>query len=237
MKKHLKKGVLLLIGVCVVTVFVSFDLHHFLTIEYLRQSENSLRQFQDHHPYLLILLYFASYLVIASFALPGALVATLAGGFLFGLAKGVVLVSFASTIGATAAFLVARYVLRDWIQKRYGGKLHVINEGIENEGGFYLFTMRLIPVFPFFLINVVMGLTRMKVTTFYWVSQLGMFPATLVFVNAGKELGKIESLSGIVSPGLIASFAALGLLPLAARKAVDYLRRKTILKGSDDGSI
>lgn len=236
MKKHLKKIILLMIGVIVVAIFIAFDLHRFLTLEYLHQSENGLRQFQANNPFLLIFFYFVVYLLVAAFALPGALVVTLAGGFLFGLVEGLLLVSFASTLGATLAFLVARYILRDWIEKKYSDKLKVVNDGIAREGGFYLFTMRLIPVFPFFLINVVMGVTKMKVSTFYLVSQIGMLPATLVFVNAGKELGKLDSISGILSPGLLASFAALGLLPITAKKCINLLRRKRVQR-SNDGTI
>lgn len=236
MKKHAKKGFLLLIGVIIVTVFVSFDLHRFLTLEYLRSSEVSLRQFQQNHPYTLMWAYFVVYFVVAAFALPGVLVSTVAGGFLFGLVQGTILVSFASTLGATASFLVARYVFRDWIEKKYGDKLHAVNDGIEREGGFYLFSMRLIPLFPYFLINVVMGLSQMKLKTFYWVSQAGMLPVSFVLVNAGKELGKIESLSGIIRPGLIASFVVLGLLPITTRKIISILRR-ILQNGKTDGAL
>jgi uncharacterized membrane protein YdjX (TVP38/TMEM64 family) len=149
---------------------------------------------------------------------------TLAGGALFGLWKGTVIISFASSIGATLACLMARFVLRDWVKAGFGEKLKTIDEGFEREGTFYLFTLRLIPVFPFFLINLALGLTRMPLKTFYWVSQLGMLPGTIVYVNAGTELAKIESLSGILSPRLLISFALLGIFPLTAKKAVQFYR-------------
>lgn len=152
---------------------------------------------------------------------------TLAGGALFGLSVGTIVVSFASSIGATAACVVARFLLRDWVQEKFGHRLAAFNEGIEKEGAFYLFTLRLIPVFPFFMINLVMGLTRMPLFRFYWVSQLGMLPATLVYVNAGRELAKIDSLSGILSPGMIISFALLGLFPLIVRKSLKFYRSGT----------
>ena len=152
---------------------------------------------------------------------------TLAGGAMFGFWVGVIVVSFASTIGATLACFVARFLLRDWVQNKFGEKLSAINKGIENEGAFYLFSLRLVPIFPFFVINLAMGLTSLKLLTFYWVSQIGMFPGTIVFVNAGKELGKIESLSGILSPGLIISFIILGLFPITVKKLLSYYKKKT----------
>lgn len=151
---------------------------------------------------------------------------TLAGGALFGLWVGTLVVSFASTIGATLACFVARFVLRDWIQDKFGDRLETVNRGIETEGAFYLFTMRLIPVIPFWLINLVMGLTRMRLVTFYLVSQVGMLLGTMVYVNAGKELAKIESLKGILSPSLIFSFVLIGVFPLAAKKLVGLFRKR-----------
>ena len=158
--------------------------------------------------------------------IPGAAVLTLAGGALFGFVVGTVVVSFASTIGATLACFVSRFLLREWVQKKFGDKLQSVNKGIEDEGAFYLFTMRLIPIFPFFVINLVMGLTRMPLRTFYWVSQVGMLPGTMVYINAGKELAKIDSLSGILSPSLLISFAILGLFPLTVKKLMKWYRTK-----------
>ena len=163
---------------------------------------------------------------MTALSLPGAAVLTLAGGALFGLWVGIIVVSFASTIGATLACFVSRFILRDWVQNKFGDKLRTINRGIENEGAFYLFTMRLIPAFPFFVINLVMGLTKMPLFTFYWVSQIGMLAGTIVYINAGKELAKIDSLSGILSPGLIISFVILGLFPIMVKKVMGWYRGK-----------
>lgn len=171
-------------------------------------------------------LFFVIYVGVTALSLPGAAVMTLLAGALFGVVAGVVVVSFASSIGATLAFLVARFLLGESLQKKYGDKLQKINEGVEREGRFYLFAMRLVPAFPFFLINILMGLTRLPALSFYWVSQLGMFPGTIVYVYAGTELSKIESLGGILSPGLIAAFAALGLFPIVSKKIVAALRKR-----------
>ncbi|MDP2157726.1 MAG: TVP38/TMEM64 family protein, partial [Nitrospirota bacterium] len=147
-------------------------------------------------------------------------------GALFGLLTGTVIISFASSIGATLACFVSRYLLRDWVQKKFGDRLSVIDRGITEDGAFYLFTLRLIPVFPFFVINLLMGLTKMPLKTFYWVSQLGMLAGTVVYVNAGKELGKIDSLKGILSPGLIISFVLLGLFPIVTKKLMGWHRKR-----------
>jgi uncharacterized membrane protein YdjX (TVP38/TMEM64 family) len=160
------------------------------------------------------------YILVTSLSLPGAAVMTLAGGALFGLWAGIVVISFSSTIGATLACAVSRFLLRDWVQTRFADKLKSVNEGIGREGAFYLFTLRLVPIFPFWLINLVMGLTKIPLRTFYWVSQIGMLAGTVVYVNAGKELGRIDSLSGVLSPGLILSFILLGLFPITAKKLI-----------------
>ncbi|HDZ84075.1 MAG TPA: TVP38/TMEM64 family protein [Nitrospirae bacterium] len=180
----------------------------------------------------MIAVYMLVYIIVTALSLPGAAVMTLAGGAIFGFITGFVAVSFASTIGATLACFVSRFILRDWVQGKIGDKLKTVNEGVEKEGAFYLFTLRLIPVFPFWLINLGMGLTKMPLKTFYWVSQVGMLAGTAVFVNAGKELGKIDSLSGILSPGLIMSFVLLGLFPIAAKKSIAFYKKK---KGLSNG--
>jgi uncharacterized membrane protein YdjX (TVP38/TMEM64 family) len=166
------------------------------------------------------------YIVVTALSLPGAAVMTLAGGGLFGLVTGTIVVSFASTIGATCACVVARYLLRDWVQNKFGDKLKKINDGMEKEGGFYLFSLRLVPIFPFFVINLVMGLTPIRIVTYFWVSQLGMLPGTIVYVNAGKELAQLDSLKGILSPGLLISFALLGLLPIITKKLLGLYRAR-----------
>jgi uncharacterized membrane protein YdjX (TVP38/TMEM64 family) len=174
----------------------------------------------------------AIYILVTALSLPGAVPMTLIGGALFGFWAGTVVISFASTLGATCACAVSRYLLREWVQKKLGDRLQIINEGIEKEGKFYLFTLRLVPLFPFFVINLVLGLTRMPLRTFYWVSQIGMLPGTLVYVNAGKEIAKIDTLSGILSPELILSFALLGIFPLVTKKILTVYRSRRERAGS-----
>ena len=222
-KKLVIVGVLLIL----VVLFKVFGLGQFLTLDYLKAQQAAFSTLYAAHPAAVIAVYMLIYITVTALSLPGAVVMTLAGGALFGLLAGTVIVSFASTIGATLACLAARYLLRDWVQKKFAEKLVKINEGMEKEGGFYLFSLRLVPIFPFFVINLVMGLTALPLRTFFWVSQIGMLPGTLVFVNAGKELAKIDSLSGILSPGLLISFALLGLLPIITKKLLAFIRKKS----------
>ncbi len=203
-------------------------LFDYLDLQYLKAQQDTIDAYFEAHPLLTASVYFAIYVLVTAFSLPGAAVMTLAGGAIFGLLWGTVIVSFASSIGATLAFLVSRYLLRDMVQTRFGDKLKAVNAGIEKDGAFYLFTLRLVPVFPFFVINLVMGLTPLATRTFYWVSQLGMLAGTIVYVNAGTQLARIESLDGILSPGLIASFTLLGVFPLIARKVVDGVKAKRV---------
>mgnify|MGYP000082532543 CR=1 FL=1 len=223
-----KKIALAAVVVCVIAAFFYWDLGQYLTLEYLKSSQAKFQALYDQHQLAVIAAYMGIYILVTALSLPGAAVMTLAGGGFFGLALGTVVVSFASTIGAALACLVARTLLRDWVQQKFGDKLQTINDGIEREGGFYLFTMRLIPIFPFFVINLVMGLTTMRLITFFWVSQLGMLPGTIVYVNAGKELAKIDSLAGILSPSLIASFVILGLFPITVKKIMQYVRPRVV---------
>ena len=178
------------------------------------------------HPAAVIAAYMMIYIFTTSLSLPGAAVLTIGGGALFGLITGTLVVSFASTIGATLACFVSRFLLRDWIQRKFSEKIEKVNEGVRKEGAFYLFTLRLIPVFPFWMINILMGLTKMPLFKFYWVSQLGMFPGTIVYVNAGKELAKIESLKGILSPSLILSFVLIGVFPITVKKLISWYKLK-----------
>ena len=231
MVKYMDSGKIKKIGIVVVIIilialFQIFDLSQYLSLEYLKSSRESLAQLYAENTFGVIAAYFCIYVLVTSLSLPGAAVMTLAGGAVFGLVAGTIIVSFASTIGATLACIVSRYLLQDWVQSRFGEKLTTINEGLEKEGAFYLFTMRLIPAFPFFLINLAMGLSKLPVRTFYWVSQLGMLPGTIVYVNAGKELGKIDSLGSILSPSLLISFALLGVLPITLKKLIALYRRK-----------
>ncbi len=223
MTTNIKIGFIIAGGV-LVSLFFIYDLQQFLSLEYLKLSQVRFTDLYADNPLLVMGSYLLLYILVTALSLPGAVIMTLAGGALFGLGVGLVLVSFASTIGATCACFAARFILQDWVQQRFSDKLVTINEGVEREGAFYLFTLRLIPVFPFFMINLVMGLTKMRLTTFFWVSQLGMLPGTLVFVNAGKELAKIDSLAGILSPSLIVSFVILGLFPLLVKKVLGLVR-------------
>jgi len=225
-KKTVNRILIIALAAVGVFVFFYFDLGRFLTLDYMKASQARFATLYEQHGTLVVAVYMAIYIAVTALSLPGAVIMTLAGGALFGLGVGTVAVSFASTIGATLAAAVARFILRDWVEEKFGGKLGPINEGIRNEGAFYLFTVRLIPVFPFFVINLVIGLTKMRLRTFFWVSQLGMLPGTLVYVNAGKELAKIDSLSGILSPSLIASFALLGVFPIVVKKIMGSVRAR-----------
>ena len=225
---HLKKIALVLLVALVVIGFFAFDLDRFLTLEALKQSQRDFAAWNAASPVLIAVVYFILYVLVTALSLPGAVIMTLAGGALFGLIYGTLIVSFASSIGATLAFIVSRYLLRDTVQKRFGHKLKAINEGIAKEGAFYLFTLRLVPVFPFFLINLLMGLTSLPTRTFYWVSQMGMLAGTLVFVNAGTQLARLDSLSGILSPGLLLSFALLGVFPLLAKKIAFFFQKRRV---------
>jgi len=206
--------------------FKFMGLDRYMTFEYLKQSQEGFALYYSANAPVVIGLYALVYIAVTGLSLPGAAVLTLAGGALFGLVTGTVVVSFASTIGATLAFFVSRFLLRDWVQWKFGQRLKAINRGIESEGAFYLFTLRLIPVVPFFVINLAMGLTRMRVWTYYWVSQVGMLAGTVVYVNAGKELGKLESIGGILSPGLILSFVLLGVFPITVKKIMGAYRKR-----------
>lgn len=224
--RHLKKILIAVVIILLIAVFEFIHLDRFFTLSYVKASQERFAAYYGAHRGVMIAAYMATYIVMTSLSLPGATVMTLLGGAVFGLVLGGIAVSFASTIGATLACIVSRYILRDWVQGKFGEKLRIVNEGIEREGAFYLFTLRLIPLFPFWLINLSMGLTKLPVRTYYWVSQLGMLPGTLVYVNAGRELAKVESISGIISPGLIFSFALLGVFPIVARRSVAFFKAR-----------
>ncbi len=218
-------AVLTLIGLALTTWFY-FDLGSLLQFETLQQRIGDLREWYGNNPLLAGLLYFAVYVVVTALSLPGAAVMTLAGGALFGFWYALLLVSFASSIGATLAFLVSRVLLRDWVQKRFGRHLGAVNAGFEKDGSFYLFSLRLVPLFPFFLINLLMGLLPIRSWPFYWVSQLGMLPGTAVYINAGTQLGQLESLSGIISAPLLGSFVLLAIFPFIARWLLACCKRR-----------
>ena len=225
---NMTKQQMWLIGTVLVlmALFFIFGLSDLLTLENLKAQLNGLMSFRQRNPDLTLLLFFIFYIAVTALSLPGAVIMTLAAGALFGFARGLVVVSFASSIGATLAFIIARYLFQKTVQERFGDHLTALNHGIEQDGAFYLFTLRLVPLFPFFIINLLMGLTPIKTWTFYWVSQLGMLAGTLVFINAGVQLAGIDSLDGLFSPGLIASFVLLGLFPWIARKAVAVMKER-----------
>ncbi len=226
----MKKILMLLVLLSIVVAFLIFDLGQYLTLDYIKSQQESLNAFYQQNTLTTVITFFAIYVVVTAASLPGAAVMTLAAGAIFGLVSGVILVSFASSIGASCAFIISRYVLRDTIQQKFPDKLKTINQGIDKDGAFYLFALRLVPAFPFFVINLVMGLTSLKTWTFYWVSQLGMLAGTIVYVNAGTQLAQIESLSGIASPEIIFSFVLLALLPFIGRKIIDTIKRNKIMK-------
>ena len=225
-KKIFNKIIIIIILLVAVIAFKVFHLGDYLTLAYIKESQRKFEILYGEHRLAVIAVYMLIYILVTSLSLPGAVIMTLAGGALFGLVTGTVVISFASAIGATIACSVSRFVLRDWVQGKFGDKLITVNEGVEREGAFYLFTLRLIPVFPFWLINLIFGLTKMPLKTFYWVSQTGMLPGTLVFINAGRELAKIDSLSGILSPGLVLSFVLLGLFPITTKKMIAFYRMR-----------
>ena len=211
-----------------VAAYLLFDLGRFFSLDYIKGAQAEFAALYAARPTQVIAVFFAVYVAVTALSLPGAALLTLLAGAVFGLLVGTVVVSFASSIGATLAMLVSRYLLRDSVKSRFGARLADIDKGVEREGAFYLFTLRLVPVFPFFVINLLMGLTRMKATTFYWVSQLGMLAGTLVFVNAGTQLARIDSLKGILSPGLLLSFVLLGLFPLVAKKVIEAVKARRV---------
>lgn len=227
----MKKTALLGLLVVIVVLFFQFDLGQYLTLEYIKSQQQEIDQFYAENRFLALIGFFLLYVVITGASLPGAAVLTLVAGGIFGLVTGLILVSFASTIGASIAFLVSRYLFRDSVQSRFGSSLKAINEGVEKDGAFYLFALRLVPAFPFFVINLVMGLTTIRLCTFFWVSQLGMLAGTAVYVNAGTQLAQVESASGIFSTEIILSFLLLAILPFIARKIVNTIQNRKALKG------
>lgn len=222
-----KKIILVAVAAVAVVLFFAFDLQRFLTLEAMQDSLSDLRHAYERHAWTMLGGYFLAYVLMAALSLPGAVVMGLAGGAVFGFWVATIAVSFASSLGASLAFLMSRYLFRDVVQRRFADRLAAINAGIDREGAFYLFTLRLIPVFPFFVINLLMGLTPMRLWTFYWVSQVGMLGGTMVFVNAGRELGQLQSLSGILSPTLILAFALLGIFPITVKKLVEAWRSRS----------
>ena len=228
---NIKKLAVLLAIVALVAAFFVFDLNQYFSLDAIKAQQQALNTQVMDNPLIAGGIFFVVYVLVTALSLPGAALMTLAGGALFGLGWGLVIVSFASSLGATLAMLISRFLLQDWVQQRFGRRLKPLNEGIEREGAFYLFALRLVPAFPFFMINLAMGLTHIKARTFWWVSQLGMLPGTFVYVNAGRELSQLDSLGGILSPGLIGAFVLLGLFPLIARKILDQVKARRVYRG------
>ena len=223
-----RRWVILGIVVVAIAAYFVFDLGQYFSLGYFKSQHAALDSAYAAHPLKMVAAFFFVYVISVALSFPGATVLTLAAGAIFGVLWGTVIVSFASTLGATLAFLGSRYLLRDGILSRYGDKLKPINEGVAKDGAFYLFTLRLVPAFPFFLINLVMGLTPIKTWTFFWVSQLGMLAGTAVYVNAGTQLAQLTSLKGVVSPGLLGAFVLLGIFPYIARGAINWFRDRRI---------
>ncbi len=214
-----------------VAAYFFFGLGDYLTVEGIKQVAGDVGAYYERNPAQVIAGFFLVYVAVAAASLPGAAVMTLAAGALFGVLVGTIIVSFASTLGATLAFLASLYVLRDVIEARFGERLRTVNQGLESDGAFYLFTIRMIPLFPFFVVNLVMGLTRIGTWTFAWVSQIGMLLGTIVYVNAGTQLARIDSLSGIASPAVLASFALLGIAPWFAKAIIGWIKRRKVYAG------
>ncbi|WP_198266489.1 FAD-dependent oxidoreductase [sulfur-oxidizing endosymbiont of Gigantopelta aegis] len=230
-KNNYQKILVLSLVAIAISAFFAFDLSQYLSFSYLKANQLQFNDYYQQNPWLVSMSFFVIYIVSVALSVPGATLLTLMGGAVFGFTWGLILISFASSIGATLAFLVARFLLRDSVQNRFGKHLQRINEGIEKEGAFYLFTLRLVPAFPFFMINLVMALTPIKTRTFYWVSQLGMLAGTAVYINAGTQLGQLESASGILSLPLIISFTLLGIFPLLAKKILNIIKANQVYKG------
>ncbi|MDO9145772.1 FAD-dependent oxidoreductase [Rhodoferax sp.] len=224
----MKKIAILGLVLALVLAFFAFDLNQVLTLDGLKTGLEQIRTLRTESPVMVALVYFAGYVLVTALSLPGAVIMTLAGGALFGLAGGTLIVSFASSMGATLAFLASRFLLRDLVQTRFGNRLKAINEGMAKDGPMYLFTLRLVPLFPFFLVNLLMGLTPIRTLSYYWVSQLGMLAGTLVYVNAGTQLAQITSLSGILSPGLLLSFVLLGIFPMLAKRLASFVQSRRV---------
>lgn len=230
MKSRTKIVIFGLLCLVAIALFKSFHLDQWISLELLKSHQENLQAFYKSDPWTLVTLYMGLYIAMAALSLPGAAVLTLAGGAVFGWLAGTVIVSCASTIGATCAFLVSRFLLRDSVQSKFQTQLRGINEGIKKDGAFYLFTLRLIPVFPFFLVNLLMGLTPLRTSIFFVVSQIGMLPGTAAFVNAGTELSLITSLDGVLSPRLLLSFALIGILPLISKSLLSYLKARRVFQ-------
>jgi len=226
------KLILAVVVAALIAAFFVFDLANVVSLENLKLKQADLNDFYLRHPILLIAGFFIVYAGMSALSIPFATPLTLAAGAIFGNVVGVIVVSFASSVGATIAFMLAKFLFHDSIEAKFGDRLAGLNSGIEKEGAFYVFGLRLVPIFPFVVLNSVLGLTKLKTWTFYWASQLGMLVGTIVYVNAGTQLASIDSVGDIASPVLIGSFVALGLLPIASKYALGFLRQRRETSGS-----
>jgi uncharacterized membrane protein YdjX (TVP38/TMEM64 family) len=231
------KIILAIVVVALIGAFFAFDLQQYFSLQTLKEQKDGLNELYANNPVGIAAIYFVVYVAFTALALPAAAILTLAAGAIFGFWKGLILVSFASSIGATCAFLLTRFLFHDTVEKKFGHRLATVNKGIEAEGAFYVFGLRLVPLFPFFVINSVLALTKLKTLTFYWASQLGMLAGTAVYVNAGTQLAEIENTADILSPALILSFVLLGTFPIIAKYTLSFLRKRanSELEGAKPG--
>ncbi len=225
-RKNIMRFIVVLCLLFVIAAFWKLKLTEYLSLESIRVQQTAIKGYYIQYPFLTVGIFFLAYILITALSFPGAAVMTILGGALFGFWQGVIIASFASSIGATLAFVLARFLMRDWIQGRYHNQLKILNDGFKKEGAFYLFTLRVVPAFPFFLVNILASIMPVKIVHFYGISQLGMLPGTIVYVFAGTELAKISSISGILSPTLFIAFILLGLFPIMAKKIIHQLRNK-----------
>jgi uncharacterized membrane protein YdjX (TVP38/TMEM64 family) len=228
--KHMKIVILVLVAAAVAAYF-ALDLGQYLNLQFLKDKQQSFQEYCAQNPVRAIAAYFGLYVLLTALSIPGATVATLAGGALFGLWLGSIIVLFAASVGATLAFLASRYLLQDWVRNYFHKQFDAVDKRFSRDGVFYLFTLRLVPVFPFFIVNLLVGLTTMRTWTFYWVSLLGMLPGTIVRVNAGTGLAHIDSLHDVMSWEIIGSLVLLAVFPLIVRKVLDAVKRHNAYKG------
>ncbi len=223
--KKLFKIIVLIVLITFISFFFALDFNQYADLTFIKDKQLIIEDFYEKKPITALMIFAFSYFLVTALSLPAAVVLTLLGGALFGFSIALVMISFVSTLGATIAFLIARFLARDYVQLYFKKQLLSINNGFENEGAFYLFALRLVPIFPFFVINFVMSLLPIKTWTFYWISQLGMLPGTAVFVYAGTQLAQINEISDITSPSLLFAFTLLGLFPLVTKKFLKYIRK------------
>jgi len=224
MKQLYARPIILLGGVLLIGCFFAFDLHQYFTFDYLKSQHLIYKQYYEQNPTLTLLCYFFIYMTLTALSIPCLSVMILAGGALFGFPLAILIVSFSDVLGSTLAFLGSRRLIGKYLQDRHPSRLRAVNQGLSREGGFYLLYLRLIPIFPCFLINLLMGLTKMRVSTFYWITQVGKFPHNAMYVNAGSQIGNLDSLAGVFSPSIMISLLLIGIFPLMMKMGLKYLK-------------